>query len=540
MSYLEIVDGQNRRRQFELTRPRLLIGREPTCDIHLPHPGVSRRHAQLQRSEQGRWLLQDLSSRNHVYVDNRPVQQIVLEPRKPFRIAEYWLSLHEETPWAFKETAQEVMEDTADTGLQQDEVWLEQLQALQKSLAAVEDPHLLLERLAREFRRLLQPTLVAIGLARLDGYVWEIVEPEEPQADLKPHLAEADQKVAEDHSSFHSWVPGDATAHAETGQAACPTDQKPIPDTPTPSPPTCLLFPMKGRTGVIGHVYVLRPSFVPMPRPMQRFLILAAAQAGMIWDNLQLGLLRQATIEFEKELHAARQIQIDLFPPTFEVDPRLDAFAVNLPSARVSGDYYDLIRVGPNSVAFVIADAMGHGMPAALLMAAVRAALRMGLALDLPWKAVFQGLDDLIRQGRGDTFVTGMIGMLDLRSRELQVVSAGHPLPSILVDGRAVAIPDECLTRPWGLDIDSYWDVGRLDLKGKHYSILCYTDGITDAAARAQRAFGAQRIAAFHHKHFHQSAEDLCQGLLTEVAVQPGTTLGDDQTVLVLCSTDNT
>ena len=69
MSFLEVIDGQGRRRQVDLGRPRLLIGREPTCDIHLPHPGVSRRHAQLQLIEQGRWLLQDLSSRNHVYVD---------------------------------------------------------------------------------------------------------------------------------------------------------------------------------------------------------------------------------------------------------------------------------------------------------------------------------------------------------------------------------------------------------------------------------------------------------------------------------------
>lgn len=525
MSYLEIVDGQGRRRQVEMNRPRLLIGREPTCDIHLPHPGVSRRHAQLQLTDQGRWLLQDLRSRNHVFVDNRPVQQMILEARKPFRIAEYWLALHEETPWPVREPSGEMLEDTADTGLRQDDGYLEQLQALQKALVILDDPNLVLDQLAREFRRVLQPRMVAIGLANLDGYTWEVILTDDAQTDLKHHLEEADEKVSEDHSSFHSWVPG-----------AKPTGAMPTSDTPTPSPPTCLLFPMKGRTGIIGHVYVLKPSLMPFSRSLKSFLGLAASHAGLMWDNLQLGVLRQSQIEFEKELHAARQIQIDLFPPTFEVDPRLDAYAVNLPSARVSGDYYDLIRIGSNTVAFVIADAMGHGMPAALLMAAVRAALRMGLSLDLPWKAVFQGLDDIIRQGRGDTFVTGMIGLLDLRSRDLQLVSAGHPLPSILVDGQPVPIPEECLTRPWGLDIESFWEVGRLPLKGDHFSILCYTDGITDAAARSQRVFGGQRIATFHRQHCHDSAEDLCQGLLTEVAVQPGAALGDDQTVLVLCS----
>src|SRR2546430_8660707 len=124
MQVVEVVDGQGRRRQVPLDRPRLLIGREPSCDIHLPHPGVSRRHAQLQRTDQGRWLLQDLSSRNHVYVENRPVQQIVLEARKPFRIAEYWLALLEAAPEAGPETEPEVaQDDTAQTNLGQEAHW---------------------------------------------------------------------------------------------------------------------------------------------------------------------------------------------------------------------------------------------------------------------------------------------------------------------------------------------------------------------------------------------------------------------------------
>jgi serine phosphatase RsbU (regulator of sigma subunit) len=129
---------------------------------------------------------------------------------------------------------------------------------------------------------------------------------------------------------------------------------------------------------------------------------------------------------------------------------------------------------------------------------------------------------------------------LDLRNQELSLVSAGHPLPSVLVDGKPVSLPDHAVTRPWGLDLDSSWEVGKVSLKGRHWSILCYTDGITDAAARSQRAFGAQRVSTFHQKNAHLSAEDLCQNLLTEVAVQPGvTSLGDDQTVLVLCSARN-
>ncbi|MCI0465072.1 MAG: SpoIIE family protein phosphatase [Gemmataceae bacterium] len=525
MQYLEVVDGQGRRRRVSLDRPRLLIGREPTCDIHLPHPGVSRRHAQLQRTDQGRWLLQDLRSRNHVFVDNKEVQQLVLEPRQPFRIADYWLMLQDVPPLPEPEVPVPILDDT-DPGStsgtsSQEPGWLEQLQVFQRSLFHQEEPRAVLERLVREVRKIVRPQLIAIGLVQPDGYRWELVARDEGASGLDFDPDGIDRRVTDpDSSSIQTW-----------------TDRPKGEDTPSPSPPLCLLFPMRGRSGVIGHVYLRQPSVTPVPKPMMRYLSLLSAMAGLAWDNQQLGALRLAQKEIEKELNQARMIQTDLFPPTFEVDARLDVFAVNLPSAYVSGDYYDLIRTGPHTVAFVIADAMGHGMPAALLMAAVRSALRMGFSLGLPWVQVFRGLDEVISQARGDMFVTGIVGHLDLRDRWVDLVCAGHPLPSVLVDGKPVVVPEHCQTRPWGLDLDTNWDVGRLSLQGEHFSILGYTDGVTDAAVRAQRAFGARRVAAYHQQHYRRSAEDLCEGLMTEVAMNPGaTSLGDDQTVLVLRS----
>jgi serine phosphatase RsbU (regulator of sigma subunit) len=522
MDYLEVVDGQGKRRRVPLDRPRLLIGREPTCDIQLPHPGVSRRHAQLQQTDQGRWLLQDLRSRNHVYLDDRPAQQFVLEPHRPFRIAEYWLML-QQAPLPDPEGGLLVLDDTTETAPGTEPGWLEQLQVFQRILLRLEEPSAVLDRLAREYRRILNPLLVAVGVSRQGSYRWELALRDEATPGAAFDLEGVDRRVVEhDVSSIQTW-----------------TDTPEGEETPSPVPPFCLLVPMKGRAGVIGHVYVRQPAATPVSGPTLRYLSVLAALAGLVYDNLQLGAARLVQLAMEKELHQARQIQTDLFPPTFDIDPRLDAHAVNLPSAYVSGDYYDLIKTGPHTVAFVIADAMGHGMPAALLMAAVRSALRMGLSLGLPWEAVFQGIDEVINQARGDMFVTGVVGHLDLRDRHLHLVCAGHPLPSILVDGRPVAIPDECQTRPWGLDVETGWQASKLPLAGRSWSILGYTDGVTDAAVRAQRVYGARRVAAYHLANHHRSAEDICQGLLSEVAVNPGgTSLGDDQTVLVLRSTN--
>jgi serine phosphatase RsbU (regulator of sigma subunit) len=521
MEYLEITDARGQRRRVELKRSRLLVGREPTCDVYLPHPNVSRRHAQIQRSPQGNWILQDLNSLNHVYVGDQPVQQIVLEIGKEVRIAEYRLALLEASTIIEPGKAAHPREGEPWTSLGPG--WLEQLHAFQHDLLHLDQPRQVLEKLAREFCRIAQPSSVAVGTAptaagRGERYRWEVVL--RPDSDGEsPPLHEADLRVKSDDSDVQLWTPA--------------VDDN---DTPGPVPPLSLLFPMRGRSGIIGHVYLHRPKHAPLPPEVQRYLALLVTHAGLVWDNLHLAELRTERQQFDQELRQARQIQIGLFPATFDLDPRLNAFAVNLPSVRVSGDYYDLVKTGPDTVAFVIADAMGHGLPAAILMAAVRAGLRMGLSLGLPWEKVFQGLDEIIMQARPESvFVTGIVGRVDLARGELQVVSAGHLAPSILVDGRPVELPPRCLTRPWGLDFDSPWEAGTVALGGGDWSILCYTDGITEAGARVEDSLNARGVVAYHRANYYLQAEDLCQGLISEAAGrQADGSLVDDQTVLVL------
>jgi len=169
------------------------------------------------------------------------------------------------------------------------------------------------------------------------------------------------------------------------------------------------------------------------------------------------------------------------------------------------------------------------------MMAAVRASMRMGVRHGLPWPAVFDGLDEIITQAPSGAYVTGLLGEIDLRRGEVCLASAGHMPPSIVVNGRPVPVPEGCQTRPWGLQFECPWEVGRLSLGHGPWSILCYTDGITDAAARADRPPGARVVADFHARNSHLCAEDLCQGLLSEVTPAEGS-LADDQTVLVLCA----
>jgi serine phosphatase RsbU (regulator of sigma subunit)/pSer/pThr/pTyr-binding forkhead associated (FHA) protein len=521
MQILEIVDASGKRRKVELSRPRLLIGREPTCDICLPHPSVSRRHAQLQQSDHGLWLLQDLNSLNHVYVDTRPVQHILLEPGIVVRIADYRLSLLPTVAAEDTDRKTLPLDDSSGVWSMLDTSWLEHMQEFQRALLRIEDPRQVLERLAQEVKQMTHPEIVAVALSVGEEVEWQTVLGAKEGSSPEPSGPELMQRLMAEDSEVKTWMP-------ESGPN----------DTPRPCVPTCLLFPMKGRGTILGHLYLQRPRHSPLPPSMLQYLALLTTQAGLVTENLQLAELRVEKRVFEQEQRRARQIQVELFPATTDVDLRLDAYAVNLPSVLVSGDYYDLVRTGPDTVAFVVADAMGHGMPAALMMAPVRASLHMGLTLGLPWKDVFRGLDDLITQTRaGGAFVSGLLGQIDFVTRRLDIVSAGHPLPSVLVGGKQVTLPESCQTRPWGLDFDSPWQVGHIPLGDADWSILCFTDGISESATDSGGIFSYSRVLDYHRIHHALNAEDLCQGLISEVAErQQIDSLSDDQTVLVLRS----
>src|SRR5262249_32542922 len=142
MDYLDINDGRGNRQRVALDRPRLVIGRDPTCEVCLPHASVSRRHAQLQKTDEGLWLIQDLNSLNHVYgPDGTQVTQGLLEPGQTYRIAEYRLTLEmTDTPTATADplladlTPVDPEDDSRPSWPGLDPGWLEQLQRFQREL----------------------------------------------------------------------------------------------------------------------------------------------------------------------------------------------------------------------------------------------------------------------------------------------------------------------------------------------------------------------------------------------------------------------
>jgi sigma-B regulation protein RsbU (phosphoserine phosphatase) len=237
-------------------------------------------------------------------------------------------------------------------------------------------------------------------------------------------------------------------------------------------------------------------------------LMLLASQVAIIIDKV---MLHEQLIEkqrLETQLEVARQVQLELLPPR---DPQLEGFdisAYNFPTEEVSGDYYDWVRVYDDQIGVVIADVAGKGVPAALLMAFLRASLRaashIGYAPHISMSKVNYLLWESIERNQ---FVTAFYGILDATNRTLAYSNAGHN-PPLLIDADGKARFEERGGVPLGMFRDSrYYEYYATIEPGQ--MLVLYTDGVTEAMNPSGEEYGGQRLVAAALRGRDLSAREL-------------------------------
>jgi sigma-B regulation protein RsbU (phosphoserine phosphatase) len=149
--------------------------------------------------------------------------------------------------------------------------------------------------------------------------------------------------------------------------------------------------------------------------------------------------LREHTRHLDEQLRLAQRLQMDFLPRRMP-DVGAARFAARLePAAWVAGDFYDVFRLDERHVGFYIADAVGHGIPAALLTVFVKKSLQTkrieGKHYELipPQESLALLNADLLSAQLQDTpFITMIYGIYDEEARSCLYARAGHPKPVLL------------------------------------------------------------------------------------------------------------
>jgi serine phosphatase RsbU (regulator of sigma subunit) len=244
--------------------------------------------------------------------------------------------------------------------------------------------------------------------------------------------------------------------------------------------------------------------------------------------------VQQQRDELLKDVELAAQVQRLFLPLEKPVIAGLEIAGMMQPARGVSGDYYDYIPIDAHTTQIVIADVAGKGVPAALLMSATAAAMRLEANHDRNMLEQVERLNTGIHAvSDAERYVTLLIAEIDVHKRTLQYVNCGHN-PALLFrasTGTLTRLNSTC--PPIGLSPDEVCELTSTDLSPGDV-VVFYTDGVTEAGNRLGKEFGMERLSASVRRGSSLSAEKLMIDIYNAAADFCGDDFNDDVTILVV------
>jgi len=237
--------------------------------------------------------------------------------------------------------------------------------------------------------------------------------------------------------------------------------------------------------------------------------------------------------EQEREISEAKAIQERLLP---RETPQFAGYevATSWQSAEaVGGDYFDVLALGEDTLGLCIADVAGKGIPAALLMSNLQAAVRGLSSPSLAPDLLCNSLNSLVwRNTHTDRFITFFYAQLNGPARRLSYANAGHNPPVVVhADGSHERLREG--GGVLGVFEEQRFELGTVQLAPGDRLVL-FTDGVTEASDREGEEFGEHRLLSFLKEHRALPATALRGKIATAIAEFSGGHLTDDATLLVL------
>ncbi|MBR2527824.1 MAG: PP2C family protein-serine/threonine phosphatase [Blautia sp.] len=209
--------------------------------------------------------------------------------------------------------------------------------------------------------------------------------------------------------------------------------------------------------------------------------------------------IARVTAEKERigaELDVAKRIQADMLPSTFPAFPNrkdCDIYASMTPAKEVGGDFYDFFLADNNTLAMVIADVSGKGIPAALFMVIAKTLIKNRALLGGGPSEILCDVNDQICEGNDENlFVTVWLVILDLKTGKGLAANAGHEHPALCRKGQQYELIEYKHAPALGVMPGLKFREHEFQLYPGD-KIFVYTDGVTEANNADKELFGTDR-----------------------------------------------
>lgn len=298
-----------------------------------------------------------------------------------------------------------------------------------------------------------------------------------------------------------------------------------------------LTFPLLGHDGaVVGVLQVLNKLRGEFHDRDELLADTLSKLAGVAVERQILLDQYREKLKLENDLDLARRIQQRLLPQESPQVAGFDVAGWNKPADQTGGDCFDFFAMGDGRLGILIADATGHGIGPALIVAQCRAILRSAASMCRDLQEITDHVNRLLSADTpSDRFVTACIGALDAANAAFTYASAGHgPILHLHADtGTADELPPTGI--PMGIVADERYDVaGPIPLRrGDTMAVL--TDGFVEWEAPDGEQFGVERAVRVLRDHGTCSSAAAIQALYEAVLrFGRGSPQRDDLTAVVI------
>ena len=227
--------------------------------------------------------------------------------------------------------------------------------------------------------------------------------------------------------------------------------------------------------------------------------------------------IAEAAARIDKELEYAKQIQLSALPTNFPEHEDFEIYAQMIAAKEVGGDFYDFYKLDDTTVAFLVADVSGKGIPAAMFMMTAKTIIKDLAESGMVVNDIFTKANEkLCENNESGMFVTAWMGILDLATGKLQYANAGHNPPLIKkANGDFEYLKSRAGFVLAGMEGVRY-RVGELILRPGD-RVFLYTDGVSEATNSENQLYGEERLLNFMNRNSTVDATALLPGLKANI-----------------------
>lgn len=555
MARLVVETGADVGMIFPLPGGKVTIGRSVSCDIQIIDRKVSRCHAEVIQ-EDNHYIFNDLDSKNGSYLNGHRVKEkSPLNDGDNLRIGETVMVFEsgpEDSTHYKSETTSKSIRLVDDSSWGEPRVSV--AAGLQSSLdlevneverETLKDSHKRLEILytvADAIRNILnlddlleQIMQIISGVIKMDRGFIMLIDPK--TGDLYPAAikkSNEDEEITISSTIVNRCISEKvAILSSDAAQDRRFSSSESIILNKIRS---AICAPIIFKDDIFGVIYIDTQSGITAYDQEELELVNGIAnQSAMAIANAKLHnrLVRQHKIE--KEMEIARTIQMNLLPKVYPRIDDVDISAMSLPAKKVGGDYYDFIPLDDGRYGIVVADVSGKGVPAAILLATIRAALLIEARKGSPSvTSVISRMNEMAcRDTTNNMYVTMIYGILDPVKKVFEYVNAGHVYPLLFHTDDSIKQlkTGGCFL---GIMENAEYQSQKVTLKPGRTLVL-YTDGVTDTMNPKGEIFGLARLKNCIRNNLKNSARDIRDVIYEESATfRKDADQFDDFTLIVM------